>query len=295
MTGMREIKQRIKSINETKQITNAMKLISGSRLKKAREQLEQTKPYTTIVENTMADILAHSPDIKSAYFDERREKKNKTTGIFFMSGDKGLAGGYNHNIIKMAEDMMRDADNPRLLAAGRVGYHYCVRKNFNIDESFQYPVKSPTIYRAREIGEVILKKFLSGELDEIYMVFTEMVSPIKLVPQAMRLLPLNLHVLKAFLGQNSDENGNTNDSVINYEPSADAVFDVLVPKYVKGVIYGALVESYTSELSARMTAMDSSTANADKMLRNLNLYYNRARQAAITQEISEIVGGTAAL
>ncbi|MGE4484181.1 MAG: ATP synthase F1 subunit gamma [Oscillospiraceae bacterium] len=293
MAGMREIKQRIKSINETKQITNAMKLISGSRLRKARQQLEQTKPFTTIVETTMADILAHSPDINSAYFDDRRSKKNKTTGILFMSGDKGLAGGYNHNIVKMAEGMMRDADNPRLLAAGRVGYHYCVRKHFNIDESFQYPVKSPTIYRAREIGEVILKKFLSGELDEVYMVFTEMVSPIKLVPQAMRLLPLNLHVLKAFLGQNTDENNN--GSVINYEPSADAVFDVLVPKYVKGVIYGALVESYTSELSARMTAMDSSTANADKMLQNLNLYYNRARQAAITQEISEIVGGTAAL
>ena len=293
MASMREIKLRIRSINETKQITNAMKLISAAKLKKARQQLEQTKPYFKEVETTMADILAHSRQVDNIYLEERIGKPNKKTGIIILTGDKGLAGGYNHNILKLAEDMVNDAENPVLFVAGQMGYNYYLRKKYNVAEEFDYPVQNPTVFRAREIQEIILDKFKKGEVDEVYMAFTEMVSSIKLIPQAIRLLPLNLDVLKANFGL-SDIKAEAG-AILNYEPSAGAVFDKLVPKYINGIIYGAFVESFTSEQSARMTAMDSATDNANEMLQRLNLHYNRARQSAITQEISEIVSGAAAL
>jgi F-type H+-transporting ATPase subunit gamma len=293
MASTSEIKLRIKSIHETQQITRAMKMISAAKLKKARQQLDQTLPFFTKVETTMADILEHTDVLESVYFDERREKRDKTTGLIILTGDKGLAGGYNHNIIKLAEGMINDADNPILFVAGHMGWNYYVRKDYNVDKSFMYPVQNPTVRRAREITCYILDKFRSGELDEVYLAYTEMVSSIKLVPQAIRLLPLNLGVLKSAIGW---KEGDVKSGIsFNYEPSPKKVFDVLIPKYVKGVIYGALVEAYTSEQSARMTAMDNATRNADEMLTKLRLNYNRARQAAITQEISEIVSGAAAL
>ena len=294
MASIREIKLRIKSINETKQITNAMKLISAAKLKKARQQLEQTLPYFTKVKTTMADILAHSPEFHNIYFEERRDKEIKTTGLIILTGDKGLAGGYNHSIIKLAENMINDAENPLLFVAGRMGQSYYLRKKYNINKDFDYPVQNPTVYRAREISEIILEKFKKGEVDEVYMAYTEMVSSIRLIPQAIRLLPLNLNILKADIGLDDDQINNTNN-VINYEPTPISVFDVLIPKYVTGVIYGAFVEAFTSEQSARMTAMDNATTNAEKMLQELKLYYNRARQASITQGISEIVSGASVL
>lgn len=293
MASIREIKTHIKSINETRQITKAMKLISAAKLKKARLQHEQTKPYFIKVETTMADILAHTTRTTSMYFDERAGKPKKTTGLIILTGDKGLAGGYNHNIIKLSEDMIGDAENPLLFVAGHVGWHYFARKGYNLDRSFLYPVQSPTVYRAREISEIILEKFKKGEVDEFYLAYTEMVSSIRLVPQAMRLLPLNLELLRSYLHYSIG--GEAKGNFIHYEPSAVSVFDVLVSQYVKGVIYGALVEAFVSEQSARMTAMDNATENADEMLHKLQLTYNRARQAAITQEISEIVGGASAL
>lgn len=296
MAGMREIKLRIKSINETQQITKAMKLISASKLKKAKQQLEQTRPYFNKVETTIAEILAHSDGLGDSnfYFEVGRKhiiKDKKTTGIIILTGDKGMAGGYNHNIIKLAENMANDAENPLLFVAGNTGRQYFYSRNYNVYEDFDFPVQNPTVRRAKEITKIILKMFKDGDLDEVYIVYTGMASSIKLVPQAIRLLPLNLEVLKAEL----DLADLVVDRSINYEPSLGAVFDVLIPKYLKGVVYGAFVEAFTSEQSARMTAMDNATANADEMLIKLNLIYNRARQAAITQEISEIVGGASAL
>lgn len=294
MANMREIKLRIKSIKETRQITKAMKLISAAKLKKARQQLDQTLPYFTKVKDTIADILMHSGNAENLYFDIRKDKKERKTGFIILTGDKGLAGGYNNNIIKLAEGKMKEAPDPLLFVAGHVGRNYFIRKNHNVYTDFDYPVQNPTVYRAREIGEIILDLFRKGELDEVYILYTLMVSTIKLVPKVMKLLPLDLDALKEDIGFSGKAETRIDD-LFNYEPSPRAVFDVLIPKYVKGVIYGALVEAFTSEQSARMTAMDNATSNADDMLVSLNLFYNRARQAAITQEISEIVGGAAAL
>lgn len=293
MASMREIKLRIKSIKETRQITKAFKLISAAKLKKAKKQLEQTLPYFKTVKATIADILIHSGHIENIYFDLREDKTERKTGFIVLTGDKGLAGGYNHNIIKLAESKINEASNSLLFVAGHVGHNYFRRKSRNMYKDFDYPVQNPTTYRAREIAEIVLELFRKGELDEVYIVYTLMASTIKLVPQIMKLLPLDLKAVHEDIG--ISENGMKIDDMFNYEPSPKVVFDVLIPKYVKGIIYGALVEAFTSEQSARMTAMDNATSNADDMLQSLNLFYNRARQAAITQEISEIVGGASAL
>lgn len=291
MASMREIKSRIRSIKETRQITKAMKLISAAKLKKARQQLEQTKPYFDKVKSTIADILLHSGNIDNVFFDIRDEKKGKKIGYFVITGDKSFAGGYNHNIIKLTEEKVKDTPGALLLVAGHMGRSHFIRKNFNVDTEFDYSVQNPTVYRAREIAEIVLGMFSKGELDEVFLIYTKMISSIRLEPTCMQLLPLAIEALEEDIKGSEVEL----DEALSYEPSHKAVFDVLIPKYVKGIVYGALVEAFTSEQSARMSAMDNATANADEMLQKLNLYYNRARQAAITQEISEIVGGAAAL
>lgn len=296
MANMREIKLRIKSIKETRQITKAMKLISAAKLKKARQQLEQTLPYFEKVKVTIADILMHSGDIENPLFDLRHEKQGKKKCYLIITGDKSLAGGYNHNIIKLAEDQMEGNKDALLLVAGQIGRYHFIRNGYNVNRDFDYAVQNPTVYRAREIGELILDLFKKGEVDEVYIVYTLMASAIRLEPHVMKLLPLDLEALKEELHDQSIHIDKEKiDELFKYEPSPQAVFDILIPKYVKGIVYGAFVEAFTSEQSSRMSAMDNATSNADEMLQKLNLHYNRARQAAITQEISEIVGGAAAL
>ncbi len=290
--NMREIKSHIKSINQMRQITKAMKLISTSKLKKARVQLEETLPYFNKVKETIADILEHSGDVESKFFDLRNKKEGKKKAYIILSGDKGLAGGYNSNIIKLAEKAIgKDKDNAVLLVAGISGRAYFVRKNYNVHTQFDYAVQNPTVYRAREIADIILDMYNKQEVDEVHIIFTEMVSAITLQPKALQLLPIEIGALREEIKDIEIKI----DEKVEYEPSPSDVLDVLIPKYIKGIMYGAFVEAFTSEQNARMTAMDNATKNADEMLQKLNLYYNRARQAAITQEISEIVGGASAL
>lgn len=290
--NMREIKTRIKSINQMRQITKAMKLISASKLKKAREQLAETLPYFNSVRETIADILAHSGDVESRYFDIKDLRQGKKKAYIIITGDKGLAGGYNSNIKKLAEQAIGEyKDNALLLVAGNSGRAYFVKKNYHVHTQFDYAVQNPTVFRAREIADIILDLYNKQEVDEVYIVFTQMVSAITLQPKLLKLLPLEITALREDVKADDIKV----DEQIKYEPSPSVVLDVLIPKYIKGIIYGAFVEAFTSEQNARMTAMDSATKNADEMLQKLNLYYNRARQAAITQEISEIVGGAAAL
>lgn len=291
MANIREIKMRIKSINATRKITNAMKLISAAKLKKAKQQLEQTLPFFDRVKATIADILMHSGNMENIFFDVRSDKEARKKGYIIMTGDKGLSGGYNHNIIKLAEQHVKESPDSLLFVAGHMGRNYFVRKKYNVYTDFEYPVQNPTVYRSREIAELVLDLFEKGELDEVYVVYTRMVTSIKLEPQIMKLLPLELDALKEDLKGVQVKI----DESLTYEPSPSAVFNVLIPKYVKGIVYGAFVEAFTSEQSATMTAMDNATSNADDMLQRLNLFYNRARQAAITQEISEIVGGAETL
>lgn len=294
MAQIHEIKLRIKSIKDTKQITKAMKLISAAKLKRARRQLDHALPYFEKVRSTMVDILMHSGEINNKFFDLRDEKEGKKKAYIVLTGDKGLAGGYNHNMIKMVEEHLEEDRDALLFVAGNVGKYHFSKNKYNVYMEFEYPVQNPTVYRARDIAELVLKLFAEGVYDEMYLAFTNMQSTISIEPQIIKLLPLELHALKEDM-KITDNIEDKIDNIIVYDPSPQEVLDILVEKYVKGVVYGAFVEAFTSEQSARMTAMDNATTNADDMLARLSLSYNRARQTKITQEISEIVGGAEAL
>lgn len=289
MAGMKEVRDHIKSVEETLKITNAMYLIASSSLRKARKQLEDTLPYFEKISSTISDILHHSPDIHHAYFDQRADKAGRQVGYIVITGDKGLAGAYNHNVLKLAEESMCAQCAPTLFVIGQMGRAYFSGKGIPIDGEFLYTAQDPTMARAREIGNTFVDLFLNGQLDEVWIVYTKMVNPLRLEPVCTKLLPLERDL---FPWQRRPSEHYT--KTVAYLPSESVVLDQIVPGYLKGMIFGALVESYCSEQNARMTAMDSATENARKLLKDLNLTYNRARQSAITQEISEIVGGAAA-
>ncbi|RXE59371.1 ATP synthase F1 subunit gamma [Acetivibrio mesophilus] len=294
MAHINEVKLRMKSVKETKQITNAMRLISAAKLKKAKRQLEQSSPYFEKVRSTMADILLRSGKIENKYFYVRDEKEDKKKVYIVITGDKGFAGGYNHNIIKFAEEHLKQDKEALLFIAGNVGRDYFAKNKYNVNMEFDYPVQNPSIYMAREITDIILGLFGDGVFDEIYIIYTHMFSSMKMEPKIMKLLPLELDALKEKL-QIDENSSRIVDDSMEYEPDPKFVFDILVKKYVKGIIYGTFVESFTSEQSSRMTAMDNATSNANDMLKKLDLSYNRARQSKITQDITEIVGGAEAL
>lgn len=290
MANAREIRLRIKSVKETQKITKAMKLISAAKLRRSRQQLEQTLPFFKKVQETMADIIAHTQSFEEIkFFKQKEEGSQKKTLYILITGDKGLAGGYNSNVIKLTERTIVDKEDSVLLTAGFMGHNYFSKKGYNIKNEEVFPSQNPSVYRAREITDIVIEDYLNNVIDEVYVIYTHMVSSLNLQPKVLRLLPLEA---ENFKGINIETRKNNQ---FLYEPSPAAVFNTLVPQYIKGLLYGALVESFTSELSARMTAMDSATGNADKMIQKFTLFYNRARQAAITQEISEIVGGAAAL
>ncbi len=290
MAGLKEIRTHIDSVEQTQKITNAMYLISSSKLRKVRQQLNSVQPYFKKITATIADILYHSPEMNHLYLDKREKVERHKVGYIVITGDKGLAGAYNHNVIRLAEQQLSDTTQPLLFLIGQVGRVYFTERGIPADGEFLYTAQDPTVRRARDIAEQIVKMFREGELDEVYIVYTEMVTSMKLEPKVQKLLPLDKD---AFVWQpRPGEVEKGYQQTVNYVPSAHEVLGHVVPSYVQGVIFGALVESFCSEQNARMMAMDSSTSNARDMLKDLSLRYNRARQAAITQEITEIVGGS---
>ena len=286
MANMREIKTRINSVNEIMKITNAMYLISSSKLKKARKQLEATEPYFMGLQSTMHDILEHTPEFEHIYFDKRPEipeSERKIRYIVFTS-DKGLAGSFNQTMVKMAEEEMNKHKNTSLFVVGQYGRAYFTGKKIMIDGEFLYTAQDPNFYRARSIAESMIELFKHGYTDEVWVIFTGMINPVKYAPQVLKLLPLERETFK----HAPDE---YKYGEADFTPSPQKVMDYLVPSYIRGLLYGVMVESFSSEQNARMTAMDAATASAKEMIRDLSLIYNRARQAAITQEITEVVSG----
>ncbi len=286
MANMREIRTRINSVNEIMKITNAMYLISSSKLKKARKQLEATEPYFMGLQSTMHDILEHTPEFEHIYFDKRPEipeSERKISYIVFTS-DKGLAGSFNHTMVKMAEEEMNKHKNTSLFVVGQYGRAYFTGKKIMIDGEFLYTAQDPNFYRARSMAESMIELFKHGYTDEVRVIFTGMINPVKYAPQVLKLLPLERETFK----HAPDE---YKYGEADFAPSPQKVMDYLVPSYIRGLLYGVMVESFSSEQNARMTAMDAATASAKEMIRDLSLIYNRARQAAITQEITEVVSG----
>lgn len=293
MASITEIRSRMRSVEQTLKITNAMYLISSAKVKKARKQLSEVEPYFDRLAKTILDIFRHSPDLQHRYIEgHEKPKEERKTGFVVITGDKGLAGAYNHNVLKLAESYLARKKDPTLLLIGQMGRHYFEKKNISIDGEFMYTAQDPTLERAREIVDTLVGLFEQGALDDIYLVFTHTYSAMRMEPEIIKLLPLDRAMLSARRGLSEADQYR---DVVRYEPSKEAVLDVLVPGVLKGYMFAALVESFCSEQNARMTAMDTASDSAKEMLSSLSLEFNRARQGAITQEITEIAGGAAAL
>lgn len=291
MANAREIQGRIRSIKDTMKITNAMYMVSSSKLQKARRDLKNTEPFFYLVQDSLAKILDASPEAGNAFFDTRDYRKgaNRTVGYLVITADKGLAGAYNHNIIKLTEDIAKNEEADMLFVVGQLGRHYFEKKNIPIDISFNYTAQNPTMNRARHIAEKMSELFLDKKIDDLYVIYTRMVNSMTVEATAKKILPLTEDKIQ------KQENGlveHYRNAV--FMPDAKTAFNKIVPDYITGFIYGALVESFCSEHNARMMAMQTATDSAKDMIRELSIQYNRARQAAITQEITEVVGGARA-
>ena len=293
MAGITEIRGRMRSIQQTLKITNAMYLISSAKVKKARKQLQEVEPYFDRLAKTILDIFRHSPQLQHRYIEgHHKPKEERKTGFVVITGDKGLAGAYNHNVLKLAESYLARKQDSTLFLIGQMGRHYFEKKNIPIDAEFMYTAQDPTLDRAQDICDTLVDLYERGALDEIYLVFTHSYSAMRMGPAIIKLLPLDRAMLSARRGLSEADQYR---DVVRYEPSPEAVLDVLVPGVIRGYIFAALVESFCSEQSSRMSAMDSASESARDMLKTLSLEFNRARQGAITQEITEIAGGAEAL
>ena len=288
MANTREIQSRIKSIKDTKKITNAMYMVSSSKLQKARRDLARTEPYFFMIQENLAKILKTAPDVGTDYFDQRpqRQGKDRRIGYLVITADKGLAGAYNHNIIKTATTRELSETNDMLFVVGQVGRHFFEKRNIPIDIHFNFTAQDPTMGRARHIAEELIDFFLDEKIDELYVVYTRMVNSMTVEPTVQKILPLRPEHIKT--------DGRAYDESVAFLPDAKTVFDYILPSYIAGFIYGALVESYCSEHNSRMLAMQTATDAATDMIRNLGIQFNRARQSAITQEITEVAAGSRA-
>ncbi len=273
----KEIKNRIRSMESTKQITKAMEMVAASKLRHAQARVANSRPYFEILYNTITDIVNSNTDFSSPYLIQRDVRKSLYVVI---AGDRGLAGGYNSNIFKLVAAEM-EGKNAAVLPIGKKAVDYFRSHKVSLLTESYADAEDMTVGDCFSIAKQLSKAYLSGEFDEIFIGYTNFVSVLSQTPATLQMLPLL---------QQPGSTGVRSD--ILYEPDSISVFEAIVPEYLGGILYGALCESRASEQAARRTAMDSATQNADEMIANLSLKFNQARQAAITQEITEIVAGS---
>ena len=275
----KEIKNRIRSMESTKQITKAMEMVAASKLRRAQAQVVSSRPYFEILFSTINEIVDSNRDFSSPYLCKREVKK---TAYIVIAGDRGLAGGYNNNVFKMVMSEIKDKD-VQVLPIGKKAVDYFRSHNVPVLTTNYATAEDVSIGDCFSVAKNLCKRYLAGEFDEIHVAYTNFVSVLSQTPSTLRLLPLLRH--------ETGKEG-TMQSDMLYEPDATEVFEAIIPEYLGGVLYGTLCESRASEQAARRTAMDSASQNADEMIADLSLQFNRARQAAITQEITEIVAGS---
>lgn len=271
--SMKAIKSRIKSVENTRQITKAMELVATGKLRHAKERIEHSRPFFKILRDTLSDIQNENKDFSSPF---TRPSEGRRTCRIIIAGDRGLAGGYNSNLFKAAGAEEGDL----ILPIGRKAVELYRRKGFTIINDDYAVADDVSLGNCGAMGEELSKAFLRGDFDRLTISYTSFVNVLTQTPASMEILPISR-------GESGGKSG-----LIIYEPSAEAVFNSIVPQYISGIIYGALCESIASELSARRSAMESANKNADEMISSLSIKYNRARQASITQEITEIVAGS---
>ena len=285
MASMRDIKRRKGSIQSTQQITKAMKLVSTVKLQKARNHAEQSNPYFNHMYQTVSSMLAHSGNINHPYLKAGDSKKK---AVIAIASNRGLAGGYNSNIVKLITESDMKKEDVEIYMIGRKAKETFVRKGYNIKEDYSDVIEGPTYEDAALISKEVLKAFTEGEIGEIYLAYTHFKNTVSHEPTLIKLLPVEI--------DDADSEAKTDhDLLMNYEPNEEEALNLIIPKYVTSLLYGALVEAVASENGARMQAMDSATSNADEMISDLTLKYNRARQGSITQELTEIIAGAEAI
>lgn len=291
MQGTKEIKERINSIKDTQKITNAMYLISSTKLQKAKRALDDTEPYFFSIQAMMARLLRHVPNLKHEYFNRHEDipESEKISAFLVITADKGLAGSYNHNVLKLTEECIRSKKNYKLYVVGEVGRHFFERRNIPIETEFKYTAQNPSLHRARMISLTMLDLYSRGEIHDLSIVFTSIKAGMDSVAQVQQLLPLQVYVPEVEVPMD------VYHEEFLLKPSPEAVVEYVVPNYLNGFIYSALVESFCSEQNSRMLAMQSANNSANEILHDLSIQYNRVRQANITQEITEVTSGAKAL
>ncbi len=286
MASMRDIKRRKGSIQSTQQITKAMKLVSTVKLQKARNRAEQTNPYFNYMYRTVASMLAKSGGINHPYLNRGESAKK---AVVVITSNRGLAGGYNSNVVKLvtgSEDL--HAEETEVYAIGGKGKEALERRGYEIKADGSAIIESPTYEDAAALCRRDLEAYTTGEIGEIYLAYTHFKNTVSHEPTLIKLLPVELD------GEELEKAADSN-VLMNYEPGEEEALDTIIPKYVTSLFYGALVEAVASENGARMQAMDSATSNAEEMISDLTLKYNRARQGSITQELTEIIAGASAI
>ena len=274
---MKEIKTRIKSVESTKQITKAMELVSSSKFRKAKERAESARPYFNTLYNTVQDIAKNTSNSRNVFLKER-----KVNNVCFIV----IAGGYNSNILK-AVIAHNKLGTGKVITVGKKAKESLSKRGYEVIDYIESEEKC--VYEdANRVAQTAMEAYKNGEVDEVNLVYTEFISALSQEPKIVKLLPVTID------NTNTEKEVKKGKAAVQYLPSADAVLGYVLPKYVSGSVYGAIAESFASEQAARRTAMESATDNANEMISKLELVYNRARQAAVTQEISEIVGGAAA-
>ncbi|MDR2344018.1 MAG: ATP synthase F1 subunit gamma [Spirochaetaceae bacterium] len=295
MANLRDIRVRMKTIAQTLKVTNAMNLISTAKLRKGRRLLADTEPYFERIQKTMAELLRSAGKVRSPYFAVDGSGTGRTA-LITITSDKGLAGGYNANIFRYVLDVCNDVRNPLLLLVGNIGQRYFVNTPYMVLENFSFASRMPTLDDAHEVAEYVISQFSWGVFSEVRIIYTHMYSTLKLQPTVRVVLPFDIEKMRlASPEQTFLESEQQKPLDFEYIPSPEGVFDALAPQYITGLIYGCMVEAYASEQSARMSAMDEASKNARDILARQRISYNHVRQAGITQEVTEIVSGSAAL
>ena len=275
--NMKDVKRRIKSVESTMQITKAMQLVASSKLRRAKERALAAQPFFAALYDTMSDI-SNDPAFTSVY---TKKKVLKSTLFVVIAGDRGLAGGFNSNVLKLAAqkigDLTEKKETVSVIAVGRKAVEFCDKRGFDVVGRYPQVAESLSIVDAEDISDDIIEKFRCGYYDEVDLIYTTFVSAMTQEPVAVSVLPVK-----------DIATGVKSKSLIEYDPSPEEVFDGLVPQYLTGLIYAAVVDSFASEQAARRTAMENASDNAEEMIGNLSLLYNRARQNMITQELTEI-------
>ena len=284
MASMRDIKRRRNSIASTQQITKAMKLVSTVKLQKTKMRAERSKPYFDKMYATVTSMLAKSGTIEHPYLKPQSSTKK---AVILITSNRGLAGGYNSNVIKTVTGSDLKAEDLVLFTVGSKGREYFARRNYEIAKEYNEVIENPMFSDAKEICEEVLKRYVSGEVGEIYLAYTYFKNTVVHEPRLLKLLPIQV--------DEADIEAAKSNSLMNYEPQEEEALEIIIPKYMTSILYGALVEAVASENGARMQAMDSATSNADEMIEKLTLQYNRARQGSITQELTEIIAGANAI